>query len=57
MPFSKTKKISQWITLVEQPVELEDNTSYQLVTVRRGFAGVESRGIFKGKEIKVKIIL
>lgn len=54
MPFSKTKKISQWITLVEQPVELEDNTSYQLVTVRRGFAGVESRGIFKGKEIKVK---
>lgn len=54
MPFSKTKKISQWITLVERPVELEDNTSYQLVTVRRGFAGVESRGIFKGKEIKVK---
>lgn len=54
MPFSKTKKISQWITLVERPVELEDNTSYQLVTVRRGFAGVESRGIFRGKEIKVK---
>lgn len=54
MPFSKTKKISQWITLVERPVELEDNTAYQLVTVRRGFAGVESRGIFKGKEIKVK---
>lgn len=54
MPFSKTKKISQWITLVERPVELKDNTSYQLVTVRRGFAGVESRGIFKGKEIKVK---
>ena len=50
----KTKKINQWITLVERPVELEDNTSYQLVTVRRGFAGVESRGIFKGKEIKVK---
>lgn len=54
MSFSKTKKISQWITLVERPIELEDNTSYQLVTVRRGFAGVESRGIFKGKEIKVK---
>lgn len=54
MPFSKNKKISQWITLVERPVKLEDNTSYQLVTVRRGFAGVESRGIFKGKEIKVK---
>lgn len=54
MPFSKTQKISQWITLVERPVELEDNTAYQLVTVRRGFAGVESRGIFKGKEIKVK---
>ena len=54
MPFSKTKKISQWITLVERPVELEDNTSYQLVTVRRGFAGVESRGVFRGKEIKVK---
>lgn len=54
MPFSKTKKISQWITLVERPIELEDNTSYQLVTVRRDFAGVESRGIFKGKEIKVK---
>lgn len=54
MPFSKTKKISQWITLVERPIELEDNTSYQLVTVRRGFAGVESRGIFRGKEIKVK---
>lgn len=54
MPFSKTQKISQWITLVERPVELKDNTSYQLVTVRRGFAGVESRGIFRGKEIKVK---
>ena len=54
MPFSKTKKINQWITLVERPIELEDNASYQLVTVRRGFAGVESRGIFKGKEIKVK---
>lgn len=50
----KTKKINQWITLVERPIELEDNTSYQLVTVRRGFAGVESRGIFRGKEIKVK---
>lgn len=50
----KTKKINQWITLVERPIALEDNTSYQLVTVRRGFAGVESRGIFKGKEIKVK---
>lgn len=50
----KTKKINQLITLVERPIALEDNTSYQLVTVRRGFAGVESRGIFKGKEIKVK---
>lgn len=49
-----TKKMNQWLKLIERPVNLEDNKNYQLVTVRRGFGGVDSRGYYLGKNILVK---
>ena len=48
------KKIDQWLKLAERPVVLKDDESYQLVTVRRGFGGVDSRGNFLGKNVLVK---
>lgn len=49
-----TKRIEDWVSLCERPIELKDDESYQLVTVRRAFGGVDSRGYFKGKDIFVK---
>ena len=48
------KKMGQWLKLAERPVTLEDDETYQLVTVRRGFGGVDSRGYFLGKNVLVK---
>lgn len=48
------KKIGRWISLKERPISLQDNETYQLVTVRRGFAGVDSRGVYRGKDVLVK---
>ena len=48
------KKMGQWLKLAERPVVLEDDKTYQLVTVRRGFGGVDSRGYFLGKNVLVK---
>lgn len=48
------KKMSKWLALCERPVTLSDNESYELVTVRRAFGGVDSRGIYQGKDILVK---
>lgn len=50
----KAKKMKQWISLKERPVKLHDEETYQLVTVRRGFRGVDSRGQYQGKDILVK---
>ena len=50
----KSKPIKFWLKICERPIELEDNTEYELVTVRRNYGGVDSRGIFKGKDILVK---
>lgn len=44
----------EWLTLVDRPIKLEDNKTYELITVRRGFGGIDSRGRFKGKDILVK---
>ncbi len=48
------KTMKQWITLEERPVTLQDDEEYELVTVRRAYGGVDSRGIYKGKEVLVK---
>lgn len=48
------KKMGQWLKLAERPVVLKDDEVYQLVTVRRGFGGVGSRGYYLGKSVLVK---
>lgn len=50
----KQKRIGQWLSLKERPIHLEDDQQYELITVRRGFGGVESRGMHSGKDILVK---
>ncbi len=49
-----TQKMKQWVALAERPVTLEDDKRYRLVTVRRGFGGVDLRGEYLGKDILVK---
>ena len=48
------KKMKQWISLEERPIILQDEEDYELVTVRRAYGGVDSRGIHQGKDILVK---
>ncbi len=36
------------------PIDMQDDQEYSLVTVKRRYGGVVSRGIFKGNTIKVK---
>ena len=48
------QKMKQWVALAERPVTLEDDKRYRLVTVRRGFGGVDLRGEYLGKGILVK---
>ena len=50
----RTQKMKQWVALAERPVTLEDDKRYRLVTVRRGFGGVDLRGEYLGKDILVK---
>lgn len=50
----RIQRMKQWITLAERPVKLEDDQVYRLVTVRRGFGGVDLRGEYLGKNIRVK---
>lgn len=50
----RTQKMKQWVALAERPVALEDDKKYRLVTVRRGFGGVDLRGEYLGKDILVK---
>lgn len=49
-----TQKMKLWVALAERPVTLEDDKRYRLVTVRRGFGGVDLRGEYLGKDILVK---
>ena len=49
-----SKKIGQWLQPMERPINLEDEEKYELVTVRRGFGGVDSRGTYWGKNVLVK---
>ncbi|MBP2657911.1 MAG: hsdS [Firmicutes bacterium] len=50
----KCIKIDDAITEKKRPIALDDNTTYQLITVKRRNEGVVSRGFFKGKQILVK---
>lgn len=49
-----SRKIGQWLKLAERSIVLQDEEEYQLVTIRRGFGGVDSRGSFLGKNVLVK---
>ena len=49
-----SKKMKQWISLVERPIMLQDDNKYELVTVRRAYGGVDSRGVYRGKDVLVK---
>ena len=49
-----SKKIGQWLKLAERSIVLQDEEEYQLVTIRRGFGGGDSRGSFLGKNVLVK---
>lgn len=48
------KKIGNILTEVKRPIELNDNTFYQLVTVKRRNGGVVPRTLLKGRDILVK---
>jgi len=47
------RKIGDMLTETPRPIDLEDETDYCLVTVKRRYGGLVSRGVLKGKEIKV----
>jgi type I restriction enzyme, S subunit len=47
-------KIASVLAEIKRPVELMDNESYQLVTVKRRNEGVVPRAVLKGKNILVK---
>lgn len=48
------KKIGKILSEIKRPIELIDNTKYQLVTVKRRNEGVVPRAVLKGKNILVK---
>lgn len=48
------KKIGNILTEVKRPIELNDKTFYQLVTVKRRNGGVVPRALIKGRDILVK---
>ena len=39
---------------VKKPLKMKDEKKYELITVKRRFGGVKSRGVFLGKDILVK---
>lgn len=50
----ENKKIGDILTEIKRPIELMDNESYQLVTVKRRNEGVVPRAVLKGENILVK---
>jgi len=47
-------KLSQLLEVVERPVNMVDNQEYNLITIKRNFGGIESRGKLTGERILVK---
>lgn len=50
----KRVSLKPYLREIKRPVNLDDETSYQLITVKRSRGGAIERGWLKGKEIKVK---
>ncbi|MEP0978555.1 restriction endonuclease subunit S [Leptolyngbya sp. GB2-A1] len=48
------KKIGALLVETLRPLQMQDEEEYSLVTVKRRYGGVVSRGKLKGKDIKVK---
>ncbi|MBA3012437.1 MAG: restriction endonuclease subunit S [Desulfobacula sp.] len=48
------KRLRDVLVLNSRPFKMDDESEYSLVTVKRRYGGVVLRGIYKGKEIKVK---
>jgi len=47
-------RLSQLLEVVERPVNLTDDQEYDLITIKRNFGGIESRGKLAGERILVK---
>lgn len=50
----KLKSIGSVLIEKQRPINMKDDIEYSLVTVKRRYGGLISRGIYKGKTIKVK---
>ncbi|WP_282800609.1 restriction endonuclease subunit S [Lactococcus lactis] len=48
------RKLGELLTEVKRPIKMQDDDTYQLVTVKRRNEGIVSRGLFQGKQILVK---
>ncbi|MFT6905973.1 MAG: type I restriction enzyme S subunit [Oleiphilaceae bacterium] len=53
-PDWKEYRFSNILKLQLNTLKMNDETEYELITVRRRNGGVDSRGIYKGKEVLVK---
>lgn len=53
-PGWKTYRIGELFEVINRPVSMDDETTYQLVTVKRARGGVCEREKLKGKQISVK---
>lgn len=53
-PDWKEHSLKHVLELQSDSLDMKDDTTYELITVKRGFVGVVSRGLFKGKDVLVK---
>ncbi|MBN8104379.1 restriction endonuclease subunit S [Vibrio vulnificus] len=53
-PDWKSYPLKKVLSLQSDTLNMLDDETYELITVKRGFGGVVSRGLFKGKDVLVK---
>ncbi|MGE6436382.1 restriction endonuclease subunit S [Shewanella baltica] len=53
-PEWETYALKNVLALQSDSLNMLDETTYELITVKRGFGGVVSRGFFKGRDVLVK---
>ncbi|CAE6932909.1 Type I restriction modification DNA specificity domain [Vibrio sp. B1ASS3] len=53
-PDWKEHALKEILLLQSDSLSMDDEETYELITVKRGFGGVKSRGHFKGKDVLVK---
>lgn len=53
-PNWQEERLSNILVLKLNPLKMKDDSEYELITVRRRNGGVDSRGIYKGKDVLVK---